>query len=108
MKNIIQLGQLDFWFIMQYLKIHIKQKNKLDKLRSQLLRITKNENIYFGTDNRKEVRIIIGREIAIKRCNLKYDEFDLKRGIVMCVCDILNKTTKTKKQQKGNNNEKRN
>jgi len=86
------IGQHNLISIELYLNNCIKRKEKRERIMAQLKAINKKEAIYIGHDGVKEVRVLIGRQLAYSRC-CPTDTFDVSRGVAMCICDILNKKT---------------
>ncbi|NQU86727.1 MAG: hypothetical protein HQ541_13295 [Mariniphaga sp.] len=96
-ENMINLvRQYNLGKITRHLNKVVRKESKRAKILEQLTAIFKKETIYIGFDNAKEVRVVIGREIAYSRC-CPTDTFDLSRGVAMCICDILNKKSEMKK-----------
>ena len=93
------IGQHNLISIKLYLNNCIKRKEKRERIMAQLKAINKKEAIYIGHDGVKEVRVLIGRQLAYSRC-CPTDTFDVSRGVAMCICDILNKKTVKKEINK--------
>lgn len=87
--------QYNLTSIQKHLDNCIKRKEKRDRIMAQIEAIFKKEAIYIGHDKVKEVRVVIGRQLAYSRC-CPDDTFDVSREVAMCICDILNKKTEMK------------
>lgn len=97
-KMINLVRQYNLTSIQKHLDNCIKRKEKRDRIMAQIEAIFKKEAIYIGHDKVKEVRVVIGRQLAYSRC-CPDDTFDVSRGVAMCICDILNKKTIKGKMQ---------
>jgi len=84
--------QYNLTSIQKHLINCVKRGEKRDRIMARLKAIIKKEAIFIGSDKVKEVRVVIGRQLAYTRC-CPTDTFDLSRGVAMCICDILNKQT---------------